>query len=117
MNFCTNCGSRLNPTGPCPECGVQPPQSNQMPPQQTYQNQNYHYSGPVDNGSAGWGLLGFCIPIVGLVLYLVWKDTQPLNAKSAGTGALVSVLITLAFYMFFIIFALINFLFHLYSPL
>lgn len=106
MNFCTNCGSRLNPTGPCPECGVNPPQPNQAQPQQSYQGQSYQNPGPVDNGSAGWGLLGFCIPIVGLVLYLVWKDTQPLNAKSAGTGALVSVLLTVGFYLLFFIAAL-----------
>lgn len=24
-----------------------------------------------DNGGFGWGLLGFCIPIVGLILFLV----------------------------------------------
>ena len=33
-----------------------------------------------------------CIPIVGLVLFLVWKDTKPRNAKAAGIGALVSVI-------------------------
>ena len=27
-----------------------------------------------DNGGFLWGLLGCCIPIVGLVLFLVWKD-------------------------------------------
>ena len=30
----------------------------------------------VDNGGFGWGLLGCCIPIVGLVLFLVWKDNK-----------------------------------------
>ena len=28
-----------------------------------------------DNGGFGWGLLGCCIPLVGLILFLVWKDT------------------------------------------
>ena len=27
-----------------------------------------------DNGGFLWGLLGCCIPIVGLILFLVWKD-------------------------------------------
>ena len=38
-------------------------------------------------------MLGFFIPIVGLILYLVWKDEKPKSAKRAGQGALVSVII------------------------
>lgn len=44
-----------------------------------------------DTGSVGWGILGFFIPLVGLILWLVWKDTKPKNAKSAGIGALIGV--------------------------
>jgi len=99
MNFCTNCGARLNQSGPCPECG-------QPPPNNSYSQNVNAYQGPVDNGSAGWGLLGFCVPLVGLILYLVWKDTQPLNAKSAGTGALISVIISIFLYFFIIVLAL-----------
>lgn len=47
----------------------------------------------VDTGSAGWGLLGFCFPIVGIILYLVWQTDQPLNAKAALNGALISIII------------------------
>ena len=46
-----------------------------------------------DNGGFLWGLLGFCIPIVGLVLFLVWKDQKPKTAKAAGIGALISVIL------------------------
>lgn len=53
----------------------------------------------VDNGGFLWGLLGCCIPVVGLVLYLVWKDQKPKTAKAAGIGALVSVGITVLFYI------------------
>lgn len=45
-----------------------------------------------DSGSFGWAVLGFFIPIVGLVLYLVWREQKPLSAKKAGMGALVSVI-------------------------
>lgn len=48
---------------------------------------------PDDKGGFGWGLLGFCIPIVGLVLWLVWKNDKPITAKVAGKGALISVCI------------------------
>ena len=45
-----------------------------------------------DNGGFLWGLLGCCIPVVGLILFLVWKDQKPNTAKAAGIGALVSVI-------------------------
>lgn len=52
-----------------------------------------------DKGGFLWGLLGFCIPIVGLILFLVWKDSKPKSAKAAGIGALVSVVIGVVFYI------------------
>ena len=56
-----------------------------------------------DNGGFLWGLLGFCIPIVGLVLFLIWKDQKPLTAKAAGIGALVSVIISIIFYVIYFV--------------
>lgn len=47
-----------------------------------------------DKKSFGFALLGFFLPIVGLVLYIVWKDTMPLKASSAGKGALVSAIVS-----------------------
>ena len=44
-----------------------------------------------DSGSFGWAVLGFFIPLVGLILWLVWKDSKPKSAKMAGIGALVGV--------------------------
>lgn len=52
-----------------------------------------------DNGGILWGLLGCCIPIVGLILFLVWKDTKPQTAKAAGIGALVCVVLYVVFYI------------------
>ncbi|MFR2847242.1 MAG: hypothetical protein ACLTC4_08930 [Hungatella hathewayi] len=52
-----------------------------------------------DNGGFGWGLLGFCIPIVGLILFLVWKGEKPKTAKANGMGALISVIIGVVFYI------------------
>ncbi|MDK2966127.1 MAG: hypothetical protein PWP53_1739 [Lacrimispora sp.] len=65
----------------CPHCGVaQVPQV-------------------VDNGGFGWGILGCCIPIVGLILFLVWKDSKPKTAKAAGLGALISVICIVLMYV------------------
>ena len=84
MAFCKNCGRQIDDNAViCPACGVA--QSNA--------------SAPVDNGGFGWGLLGCCIPLVGLILFLVWKDTKPNTAKAAGIGALVSVGISVLFYL------------------
>ncbi|MDE6912344.1 MAG: hypothetical protein K2P35_01435 [Lachnospiraceae bacterium] len=53
----------------------------------------------VDKGGFLWGLLGCCIPIVGLILFLVWKDTKPKTAKAAGIGALVCVVLAVIYYI------------------
>lgn len=54
---------------------------------------------PKDRGGFLWGLLGCCIPVVGLVLFLVWRDEKPKTAKAAGIGALVSVILTILIYL------------------
>lgn len=84
MKYCKNCGRQLDDAAViCPNCGVQ----------------QEKITSDTDSGSLGWGILGCCIPIVGLVLFLVWKDQKPHNAKMAGIGALVSVIATVAFYI------------------
>ena len=56
-----------------------------------------------DKGGFLWGLLGCCIPIVGLVLFLVWKDQKPKTAKAAGIGALVCVIVGVIYYILMIV--------------
>ncbi len=56
-----------------------------------------------DNGGFLWGLLGCCIPVVGLILFLVWKDQKPKTAKAAGIGALVSVILSVVFYIIYFV--------------
>ena len=75
--YCKNCGKEIDDLAVvCPNCGVAT--GNNQPASD-------------DTGSIGWGLLGCCIPIVGLILFLVWRDTKPKNSKAAGIGALISV--------------------------
>ena len=60
-----------------------------------------------DSGSFGWALLGFFIPLVGLILYLVWKDEKPRTAKRAGKGALACLILNLiVLAVYFIIFVI-----------
>lgn len=46
-------------------------------------------SAAADTGSIGWGVLGAFFPIVGLILFLVWRNTKPQSAKVAGIGAII----------------------------
>lgn len=97
MPFCRNCGNEIpKENSVCPSCG----QSTKTP--QTYSQTRSSVS---DEGGFLWGLLGFCVPVAGLVIYLIWKDERPLNAKAAGMGALVSVIIGVVFYIFAIVLA------------
>jgi len=70
--------------------------NNQSQPNTTYRKN----SSSSDTGSAGWGLLGFCFPIVGIILYLVWQNDQPLNGKAALNGALIGIVVGFVFGLF-----------------
>ena len=85
MAYCKNCGAQIDDKAAvCVHCGVAVNNSGVQ---------------EADNGVFGWGLLGFCIPIVGLILFLVWKDTKPRTAKAAGKGALISVIVWIVMYV------------------
>lgn len=50
----------------------------------------------MDAPSFEYMVLGFFLPVVGLVLYIVWKDQMPLRAKSAGRGALIGTIVAVS---------------------
>lgn len=92
MKYCGNCGKELDDAAViCPHCGV---------PQKGAQ-------GLTDNGSLGWGVLGCCVPLAGLILFLVWKDQKPKTAKMAGMGALISVGLSVVCYILFIVLGIV----------
>ncbi len=113
MKVCNMCGSQLQDNyNACPNCGNTnlsvaagqampgqpiPGQAYQQPgmPQQGYQQPMYGQQVPGPNvqkvntkGNFGWAVLGFLIPIVGWILYFVWKNTKPGDAKMAGIGGI-----------------------------
>lgn len=72
MAFCKNCGAEIEDKALiCQSCGVA--QEN-----------------VTEESTLGYGILGCCVPIVGLILYITWKDNKPQSAKSAGIGALIN---------------------------
>jgi multisubunit Na+/H+ antiporter MnhB subunit len=66
-------------------------------------NQNFQ-----KEGNVGYAILGFCIPLVGLILFLIWKDEKPKDAKYAGVGALISVIAGVVLYAIAFAFGLLN---------
>ena len=98
--YCKNCGKEINNDVEfCPYCGTSTNEKTTL----TNQNTN-----PSDTGSAGWAVLGFFVPLVGLILYLVWRDTEPKNAKMAGKGALISVIISVSLIIILLICGIIT---------
>lgn len=85
--FCKNCGKEIDDNAyVCPYCGVK------------VERETAATKADADSGSkAGWGILSFLIPIVGLILFLVWKEERPKTAKVCGICALVSFIISIAF--------------------
>lgn len=92
MSRCNSCGAEVNQNQDfCPNCGAS------LRAQPTYVQQQP--ANPADTGGFGWGLLGFCIPLVGLILFLVWKQEKPLTAKALGIGALIGFIINVISYI------------------
>lgn len=88
MAYCRHCGAQIDDYAvTCPECGASQNGGRNDAPQVT------------DNGGFLWGLLGCCVPLAGLILFLVWKDTKPRTAKAAGIGALVCVIAYVLLYV------------------
>ncbi|MBO7310795.1 MAG: zinc ribbon domain-containing protein [Clostridia bacterium] len=77
MKFCSHCGKELlDAAVVCPYCGCDVDRNAAVRTQND------------DAPNMGYAVLGFFIPIVGLILYLIWNDKTPLRARSAGKGAL-----------------------------
>ena len=56
-----------------------------------------------DAPSKGFAILGFFVPIIGLILYLIYERKQPKRAKSAGKGALIGFITKIVVYIVIVI--------------
>ena len=85
MVYCKNCGTTMEDSATvCPKCGVR---QSDMSSQSSY-------------GGFGWTLLGCVIPILGLILYLIWKESRPGRARALLTGAVISLVAAVLWYFF-----------------
>ncbi len=90
MAYCQKCGNEIDEFAiQCEKCGN--PVASSKPR-------------VIDEGGFLWGLLGFCVPVVGLILYLIWKYERPNTALAAGRGALIGVVGMVLFYILYFIF-------------
>ena len=84
--FCSKCGKEVNDDAVvCVHCGC------------AIENNKPSPANSNDAPNTGFAVLGFFIPLAGLILYLVNKETAPLKAKSAGKGALIGFCVSLVF--------------------
>ena len=93
MAYCRNCGAPINDTDAyCQHCGAQ-----NLPAG----NPNYsHYQAPQDVPSTGIKVLCFLFPLIGLILYLVERDTRPITANAYGKMALIGVCVEVGLALF-----------------
>lgn len=77
MMYCKNCGSLVDENSLyCNKCGTKLDNTQSVPVSE-------------DRSSFGFALLGFFIPLAGLIFFLVYESKKPKRAKSAGKGALI----------------------------
>lgn len=85
--YCTTCGKEIHKDAIiCVHCGSS-----------TKNNTGKMASN--DDGNIGWLFLGLFFPMIGLILYLIWKDEKPKSSHQAGKGALIGVIISVVMYI------------------
>lgn len=113
--LCPNCGNQIPDNSKwCPNCGqgtkkvptnkgvstpspVQsnyPPQQPYYPPQQPVYPPQPPFKPADDEPSIGLNILSFLFPLIGWVLYFVYKDDKPVRAKSCSRWAWISFIIS-----------------------
>lgn len=112
MPYCRHCGAPYNDgAATCSYCGetienpvVIPVEAQPTPTAQYEDYSQYQRSAPintsegsqiVDSGSIGWSILGFFLPLVGLILFFAWKAKKPNCAKKALVGAIIGIVLNI----------------------
>lgn len=95
--YCKNCGRTVDDTSSyCNNCGAR-----------IDNKPNADVS--EDSSSMGFAILGFFIPIIGLILFLIYEGKKPKRAKSVGKGALIGfitkIVLTIILVILYVVFA------------
>lgn len=109
--FCGSCGSKVEPAEAysaqtaAEQQGMANTAQPAMNAAQAAPNYPYRQASPMDAPSTGYAVLCFFFPVVGLILYLVWKDEFPMRAKSAGKGAIIGVIANVVLTIIYVLIA------------
>ena len=100
QKFCTICGYRIPDmtqtaagNGPQPGAGYGPQAGQPYGMPYPGGPRVNPVTGEVDAPNTGMMILSFFFPGIGLILWLVWKDTLPQKAQSCGKGALIGFIV------------------------
>lgn len=100
-DFCTNCGVRpLNSTNYCQSCGAQTTAAQEMCTKCGKRlNVIGRAAGSNDTPSGLLNLAVCCFPIIGLILYFLWKDEKPKTANSVCKWAIIGFILGIVLYI------------------
>lgn len=91
--YCRNCGEQISEhTEVCIHCGVRVKEA-----------------GVEDKPNWGVNIITLCcVPLVGLILFFVWKNEKPVAAKSALTFFFINLGIVILFYIAMLLLGLLS---------
>ncbi|MDD3303421.1 MAG: zinc-ribbon domain-containing protein [Clostridia bacterium] len=106
--FCTGCGAKIEPIKVVKKKEVEKPVEVIVKDekQQESQTNNTNQATEVkDKVSIGFNILSFFVPIVGLILFLIYRKETPKRAKAMGICALIGYLLWMIITIVCIVFA------------
>ncbi|MBR4830186.1 MAG: zinc ribbon domain-containing protein [Bacilli bacterium] len=115
--FCGNCGTKLK-DGKCPKCDKKVEKKTEKVKAEKVVTKKTEVVN--EKANFAWAVLGFCVPVVGLILFLVFKNSRKDLSKKAGIGALIGfiknviVIILCYVFTFLSVYNVVNYIGHNY---
>ena len=113
---CNTCGNDVREEAVyCPNCGERPTAPKKVIKKDSSTDTNKVTTTTEKKEKVGeadysflWGLLGYFIPIVGLILFIVWRESKPKAAKAVGIGALIRAILMFIAFIIMIVLVVIS---------
>ena len=88
----------------CPNCGENPKTTKKNPIKGQVKNKeekekNYNTKFTKEALCISWSIIGFFIPIIGIILFCIWIKSKPKEAKAAGIGVLIRMSLYILYYI------------------
>jgi len=100
---CPGCGAMVSDQATsCPKCGASITKNASLGQQPAYQQvapmqQAYQTTSPQDVPNGGLNVLSLFFPVVGWILYFVYRDKTPIKAKACAKFAWIGFAISVVF--------------------